>query len=158
MPLKSSSSSASETQTIYAPPYLATTLGMFVLVFLVAFESMAVTTVMPMVSELLEGERYFALAFAAPIASGMLGMVAAGEITDRWGPKHLLHIAVAVFCIGLVICGSAMTMQMLIGGRILQGVGGGAITVALYVLIARAYPGHLHSKIFALFATAWVIP
>lgn len=45
MPLKSSSSSASETQTIYAPPYLATTLGMFVLVFLVAFESMAVTTV-----------------------------------------------------------------------------------------------------------------
>ena len=133
-------------------------MGMFVLVFLVAFESMAVTTVMPMVSELLNGERYFALAFAAPIASGMLGMVAAGEVTDRWGPKHPLFISVAIFCVGLLICGSAANMPMLIGGRILQGVGGGAITVAIYVLIARAYPGQLHSKIFALFATAWVLP
>lgn len=113
---------------------------------------------MPMVSELLNGERYFALAFAAPIASGMLGMVAAGEVTDRWGPKHPLFISVAIFCVGLLICGSAANMPMLIGGRILQGVGGGAITVAIYVLIARAYPGQLHSKIFALFATAWVLP
>ncbi|MGH3653596.1 MFS transporter [Glutamicibacter sp.] len=159
MPLNRRSQSAERADpTIYAPQYLATTLGMFVLVFLVAFESMAVTTVMPLVSELLGGERYFALAFAAPIASGMLGMVAAGEITDRWGPKHPQFIAVAVFCVGLLICGSAENMQMLIAGRILQGVGGGAITVAIYVLIARAYPGHLHSKIFALFATAWVVP
>ncbi|WP_121867701.1 MFS transporter [Glutamicibacter nicotianae] len=159
MPLNRSSQSTERAEsTIYAPQYLATTLGMFVLVFLVAFESMAVTTVMPLVSELLDGERYFALAFAAPIASGMLGMVAAGEVTDRWGPKHPLFIAVAVFCVGLLICGSAENMQTLIAGRVLQGIGGGAITVAIYVLIARAYPGHLHSKIFALFATAWVIP
>ncbi|QDY66884.1 MFS transporter [Glutamicibacter halophytocola] len=159
MPLRRSSHNpAPATETIYAPQFLATTMGMFVLVFLVAFESMAVTTVMPMVSELLNGERYFALAFAAPIASGMLGMVAAGEVTDRWGPKHPLFISVAIFCVGLLICGSAANMPMLIGGRILQGVGGGAITVAIYVLIARAYPGQLHSKIFALFATAWVQP
>lgn len=159
MPLRRSSHTpAPATETIYAPQFLATTMGMFILVFLVAFESMAVTTVMPMVSELLNGERYFALAFAAPIASGMLGMVAAGEVTDRWGPKHPLFISVAIFCVGLLICGSAANMQMLIAGRILQGIGGGAITVAIYVLIARAYPGHLHSKIFALFATAWVLP
>lgn len=159
MPLKRSSrGTVPEAETIYAPQYLAMTLGMFILVFLVAFESMAVTTVMPLVSELLDGERYFALAFAAPIASGMLGMVAAGEITDRWGPKYPLFTAVAVFCVGLLVCGGAASMPLLILGRILQGIGGGAITVAIYVLIARAYPGHLHSKIFALFATAWVLP
>jgi hypothetical protein len=46
MPLNRSSQSAERAEsTIYAPQYLATTLGMFVLVFLVAFESMAVTTV-----------------------------------------------------------------------------------------------------------------
>lgn len=155
---RSSRLSGPTTESIYAPQYLATTIGMFILVFLVAFESMAVTTVMPLVSELLHGQRYFALAFAAPIASGMLGMVAAGEITDRWGPKFPLLISVTIFCVGLLVCGSAANMQVLITGRILQGIGGGAITVAIYVLIARAYPGHLHSKIFALFATAWVLP
>ncbi len=111
-----------------------------------------------MVSELLDGERLFALSFAAPMASGMLGMVAAGEITDRRGPKIPLFASVAIFTVGLLICGTASGMPMLIGGRVLQGVGGGAITVAIYVLIARAYPGHLHAKIFALFATAWVLP
>lgn len=159
MPLnKSSRTGAPGVETIYAPQYLSTTLGMFILVFLVAFEAMAVTTVMPLVSEVLDGKRLFALSFAAPMASGMLGMVAAGEITDRWGPKIPLFASVAVFLAGLLVCGTAGSMEILISGRILQGIGGGAITVAIYVLIARAYPGSLHAKIFALFATAWVLP
>ena len=149
---------SAKSETIYSAKYLATTLGMFVLVFLVAFESMAVTTTMPVVAEALDGQRYFALSFAAPMASGMLGMVAAGEITDRWGPKLPLYISVSVFVAGLLICGAAQDMLVLLAGRLLQGIGGGAITVALYVLIARAYPGHLHAKIFAMFAAAWVLP
>lgn len=159
MPFQRASRVADPTDlTIYSPKHIATTLGMFVLVFLVAFESMAVTTVMPLVSELLNGQQYFALAFAAPMASGMLGMVAAGEVSDRRGPRLPLYISVVVFVLGLLICGTSQTMQILILGRILQGIGGGAITVALYVLIARAYEPRLHTKIFALFATAWVIP
>ena len=42
---KSSRTGAPGVETIYAPQYLSTTLGMFILVFLVAFEAMAVTTV-----------------------------------------------------------------------------------------------------------------
>ncbi|WP_404288205.1 MFS transporter [Glutamicibacter arilaitensis] len=145
-------------ESIYAAKYLATTLGMFVLVFLVGFEALAVSTIMPLVSELLDGQKYFALAFAAPIASAMLGMVAAGEISDRRGPKIPLYGSVTIFAGGLLICGTAADMQVLILGRILQGIGGGAVTVALFVLIARAYPARLHSKIFALFAAAGVIP
>lgn len=46
MPLnKSSRTGVPGLETIYAPQYLSTTLGMFILVFLVAFEAMAVTTV-----------------------------------------------------------------------------------------------------------------
>ncbi|MGP9782663.1 MFS transporter [Arthrobacter sp. MYb211] len=145
-------------ESIYAAKYLATTLGMFVLVFLVGFEALAVSTIMPLVSELLDGQKYFALAFAAPIASAMLGMVAAGEVSDRRGPKIPLYASVAIFAGGLLICGTAADMQVLILGRILQGIGGGAVTVAIFVLIARAYPAKLHSKIFALFAAAGVIP
>ncbi|MHA7157972.1 hypothetical protein ACX8Z7_07985 [Glutamicibacter endophyticus] len=33
--------------TVFSPKYLGTTLGMFVLVFMVAFEIMAVTTAIP---------------------------------------------------------------------------------------------------------------
>src|SRR5690606_10338229 len=34
----------------------------------------------------------------------------------------------------------------------------GAVTVALYVIVARIYPARLHPSIFAGFAAAWVIP
>jgi MFS family permease len=49
-------------------------------------------------------------------------------------------------------------MPLLVAGRLVQGLGGGALTVALYVLVARIYPGVLHPKIFAAFSAAWVIP
>ena len=49
-------------------------------------------------------------------------------------------------------------MPALVAGRLVQGLGGGAMTVALYVVIARVYPPVLHPKIFAAFSAAWVIP
>ena len=49
-------------------------------------------------------------------------------------------------------------MPVLVAGRLVQGLGGGAMTVALYVVIARVYPPVLHPKIFAAFSAAWVIP
>jgi MFS family permease len=49
-------------------------------------------------------------------------------------------------------------MPVLVSGRLVQGLGGGGLTVALYVVIARVYPPVLHPKIFAAFSAAWVIP
>ena len=49
-------------------------------------------------------------------------------------------------------------MPALVAGRLVQGLGGGAMTVALYVVVARVYPAILHPTIFAAFAAAWVIP
>lgn len=143
---------------IFTPKYRWVTLGMFSLVFLVAFESLAVTTVMPLVSKELDGASMYALAFAAPMASGVIGMVAAGGWSDRKGPTGPLYASTLVFVIGLLMCGLAPSMQALVVGRLVQGLGGGAITVALYVVVARVYAPRLHPKIFAAFAAAWVIP
>jgi MFS family permease len=60
--------------------------------------------------------------------------------------------------VGLLIAGTAGTMEILVLGRLVQGLGGGAMTVALYVLVARVYPPALHPKIFAAFAASWVVP
>jgi MFS family permease len=139
-------------------PYLWVTIGTCALVFLAAFESLAVTTIMPVVSRELAGASLYALAFAGPLAAGVIGMVAAGNWSDRSGPTAPLYASVALFVVGLLIAGTAMSMPLLVSGRLVQGLGGGALTVALYVLVARIYPGMLHPKIFAAFSAAWVIP
>ncbi|WP_441005459.1 MFS transporter, partial [Arthrobacter sp. PsM3] len=143
---------------IFHRAYLLVTLGACALVFLAAFESLAVTTIMPLVSRELDGAALYALAFAGPLATGVIGMVAAGNWSDRRGPVGPLYASVAMFVLGLLIAGTAATMPALVAGRLVQGLGGGAMTVALYVVIARVYPPELHPKIFAAFSAAWVIP
>lgn len=135
-----------------------TTVGTCALITLSAFESLAVTTVMPVVSDELDGAAQYSLAFAAPVASSVVGMVGAGIWADRRGPTRPLVAAVLVFTIGLIVAGLALGMPMLVAGRFVQGFGSGAMTVAIYVLVAKLYPPPLHPKIFAAYAAAWVVP
>ena len=143
---------------VFSREFLWITLGSCALVFLGAFESLAVTTIMPLVSADLDGASLYALAFAGPLATGVVGMVIAGNWSDRRGPLSPLYVSSALFALGLLIAGTATTMPLLVIGRLVQGLGTGAVTVALYVIVARIYPARLHPSIFAGFAAAWVIP
>lgn len=159
VPVQSSApSTLTASAGIFHRHYLLVTVGACALVFLAAFESLAVTTIMPVVSRELDGASLYALAFAGPLATGVIGMVAAGNWSDRSGPVGPLYTSVVMFVLGLLIAGTAGTMGILVAGRLVQGLGGGAMTVALYVVVARVYPPVLHPKIFAGFAAAWVIP
>ena len=151
-------STTTSRERILSPAYAATTLGMFGLIAFVAFEAMAVATVMPTVARDLDGLDLFALAFAAPLASGVVGMVAAGTWSDRTGPVVPLLVSMGLFSLGLVVCGLAPTMEVLLAGRILQGLGGGALIVGLYVIVGLVYPATLRPAVFASFAAAWVLP
>ncbi|ADG74458.1 major facilitator superfamily MFS_1 [Cellulomonas flavigena DSM 20109] len=135
-----------------------TAYAMFALVVLVAFESFAVTTVMPQVADLLGGRELYAFAFAGPLATGAVGMVVAGAWADRRGPAAPFATGVALFVTGLVVAGAAQSMPVLVAGRLAQGLGGGVVNVTLLVAVARAYPPVLHPRVFAWFSTAWVLP
>lgn len=143
---------------IFSRRYLVTTIGTTALVFLSAFESLAVTTVMPVVSADLGGRDAYATAFAATLAASVLGMVAAGGWADRRGPGRPLLAAVAVFSVGLLAAALAPTMEVFIAARFLQGLGSGGISVTLYVLVALAFPSTLRPAVFGAFAAAWVLP
>lgn len=143
---------------LFSPEYLWITIGSCALVFLGAFESLAVTTIMPVVSAQLDGAHLYALAFAGPLATGVIGMVVAGNWSDRHGPVVPLYSASVLFAVGLVIAGTANTMVVLVAGRLIQGIGTGSVIVAIYVVVARVFPPRLHPSIFAGFAAAWVIP
>ncbi|HET6561440.1 MAG TPA: MFS transporter [Marmoricola sp.] len=156
--MTTSTSTGSRRQGILSSAYVATTVGMFGLIAFVAFEAMAVTTVMPSVARDLDGFGLYALSFAAPLASGVVGMVGSGMWSDRTGPVGPLLTSMALFSFGLVVCGTAPTMEVLIAGRVLQGLGGGALTVGLYVVVGLVYPSLLQPAVFASFAAAWVLP
>ncbi|WP_367948842.1 MFS transporter [Microbacterium sp. NC79] len=145
-------------RSLWSENYRWVTLGAVALVFLAAIQSLAVTTVMPVVSADLDGESLYAVAFAGTLATSVIGMVVTGLWSDRSGPVAPLYAAVALFATGLLIAGFADTMELLVLGRLIQGLGIGGQTVALYVVVARVYPSDLHGRVFALFSAAWVVP
>src|SRR5690606_6495768 len=141
-----------------SPHYRATTLGMVALVALFAFEALAVATAMPTVARELDGLKLYALAFGGTLATSVIGMPLSGRWSDRSGPAGPLWSGLGCFLVGLLVAGFAITMPMLVVGRLLQGLGAGALIVALYVMAGRGVPDALRPKVFAAFSAGWVVP
>ncbi|MEU8344974.1 MFS transporter [Spirillospora sp. NPDC048832] len=134
------------------------TFGIVLVVTLLAFESMAVGTVMPVVASGLDGLALYAWGFSATLISTLLSTVLAGGWVDRSGPSMPLMIGLATFVAGLVIAGAAPDMGVFVAGRAVQGLGTGVALVAIYIVIARVYPEALRSRVFAALSAAWVLP
>ncbi|MDR7270816.1 MFS family permease [Pelomonas saccharophila] len=145
-------------EKLFAPGRSAACIGAVALISMLAFESIAVATAMPAVAEALNGLPYYALAFGATLATSVLGMTAAGQLCDKRGPYRAALAGLAAFLAGLLLAGFASSMPVLVLGRAMQGLGSGVLGVTLYVGVGQVVPQHLHPKLFAMFAGAWVVP
>lgn len=96
--------------------------------------------------------------FSAFYIGTLIGAVVGGNVVDRVRPIGPMIVGIAVFAAGLAIGGLAVNMEMLVGGRLLQGLGAGIVPAVAYVVVARGFPADLHPKVFAAMSTAWVMP
>ena len=128
------------------------------LVSLVAFEALAVATVLPVAVQEIGGLALYGWSFSAFMLASLVTTIAAGQQSDRRGPAAPFIAGVAVFGVGLTVAGAAPAMPLFIAGRALQGLGAGAITTVAYVGIGRGYPDRLRPRMLALMSTAWIVP
>ncbi|HEY2701557.1 MAG TPA: MFS transporter [Pseudonocardiaceae bacterium] len=144
--------------TLWTPARRFTTIGLVVVMTLIAFEYLGVATALPTLVASLHGGRLYAWPITAFSAASAIGSAVAGRWADRRGPAAPLLTSIALFCAGLVVAGTAVDMPVLLVGRIVQGVGAGAATVAMYVLIAQVYEKSDRPAMSAVLAGAWVVP
>lgn len=145
-------------RSVLSAGFRGPTFGIVLVVTLLAFESMAVGTVMPVVASDLDGLALYAWGFSATLISSLLSTVLAGGWVDRSGPARPLMIGLSTFVVGLVVAGAAPAMGVFVAGRAVQGLGTGVSLVAIYVVIARVYPEALRPRVFAALSAAWVLP
>lgn len=144
--------------SIFGAEYRILTIGVVSIMTIVAFEAMGVITAMPTAARELDGLSLYAWGATAVTAASLYAMAAAGGWADRRGPVPPLTTGLATFVLGTLVCGSAPSMPVMLVGRALQGLGFGAVIVALYVVIGRAYPEHLRPRVFTALSGAWVVP
>jgi MFS family permease len=143
---------------LWAPPRRALTVGLVLTITFVASEALAVVTVMPLAARDLGGLRLYGWVFSGFMLGSVVGIVAAGREADRRGPAVPFVAGVVLFGSGLAIAGLAPSMGVLVAGRVLQGMGAGAIPSVAYAAIGRSLPGPLRARMMAVLSTAWVAP
>jgi MFS family permease len=143
---------------LWAPEHRALTLGLVLTITFVASEALAVVTVMPVVARDLGGLRLYGWVFSGFMLGSVIGIVVAGREADRRGPAIPFVAGVVLFGAGLAVAGLAPTMGVLVVGRVLQGVGAGAVPSVAYASIGRSLPGPLRARMMAVLSTAWVVP
>jgi MFS family permease len=143
---------------VWSPEVRRLTVGLALTVTIVAFESLSVATILPVVSRHLGDLRLYGWVFSAFFLASLVGIVVSGAVSDNRGVGLPLVGGLLVFAGGLVIAGTATDMPILVAGRVVQGFGAGTVPAAAYVAIGRAYPERLRPRMFATLSTAWVIP
>jgi MFS family permease len=143
---------------LWAPQRRALTTGLILTITFVASEALAVVTVMPVVARDLGGLRLYGWVFSAFMLGSVVGIVAAGREADRRGPAVPFVAGVVLFGSGLAVAGLAPSMDVLVAGRVLQGLGAGAVPSVAYATIGRSLPDTLRARMMAVLSTAWVAP
>jgi MFS family permease len=136
----------------------ALTIGLCAAVVAIAFETLAVATAMPVAARDLASLRHYAWAFSLFLIGMLFATVVCGRISDRIGPAKPLLVGLVIFLAGLVVAGTAQHFVQLLAGRLVQGLGSGAMSVAIYVCVAMAFSRRQRPKMFTYISTAWVLP
>lgn len=122
-------------------------------VFLAGLELMITATALPSilldlaVTDELGKPAFSELRHASWIVNGYLlayviAMPLAGRLADVWGARRLFLGALIVFIVGSLIAGRGQTIDELILGRVIQGIGGGVLVPVGTAAASHLFEGH----------------
>ncbi|KAK5651526.1 hypothetical protein OQA88_11980 [Cercophora sp. LCS_1] len=123
--------------------------------FLAALDITIVTVAIPTISqELGSTAGYTWIGSAYMLASASMAPLW-GKISDIWGRKPIMLMAVGIFWVGSLLCALSRNMGMLIAVRAIQGVGGGGIIVLVNICISDLFSMRKRGVYFGVMGIVW---
>ncbi|KAF8553804.1 MFS general substrate transporter [Imleria badia] len=101
-------------------------LSMCTCLFLSSLELCSVSTALPTIADALHATQFAWVGIAYALASAVFHPMSGG-LAQTYGRRPALLLTIGLFALGSGICGAADSMNMLIAGRTIQGLGGGGI-------------------------------
>lgn len=80
-----------------------------------------------------------------------------GKLSDIWGRKPMIIMANVIFMAGSLIAGICNTIGLLIGGRVIQGIGGGGLVILVNICVADLFSMRDRPKYYGFLGMVWAI-
>lgn len=103
------------------------------------------------------GERLYAWVTTVYLVSSVVAATTVGPLLTRFGPRSSYLGALLSFALGSAICASAPSMELLLVGRVVQGLAGGVLAGLGYAVISAALPDRLWTRASAVVSAMWGI-
>ncbi len=122
-----------------------------------ASNSMLTATTMPSAVGEIGGLELMSWTFALYLAGSICAAASVSLLVVKSGMKKTMVGAALVFTAGCAVVALAPGMPVLLGGRVLQGLGGGALIALVFVSQDRFFPNHLVPRVVAMLSTVWML-
>lgn len=113
-----------------------------------------VTTIMPSIVREIGGLEYYAWSTTVFVAASILGAALSARLLAAVGAGSAYAIGALVFGLGTLLCASAPDM-LLLGGRAIQGFGGGLLYALAYGVIRLVFAPVLWTRAIGLISATW---
>ncbi|KAJ5669499.1 Efflux pump dotC [Penicillium macrosclerotiorum] len=134
---------------------VATMLALSLSMLVAALDQTIVATAIPTIAAKLHSAAGYTWIGGAYLLANAAGSCIWVKLSDIWGRKPILLIAVAWFFVGSIICAVAVNMPMLIAGRALQGVAGGGLIQLNTIVISDLFSVRHRSLYLGLMEFIW---
>ena len=124
-------------------------------IWLHAADITVVATVMPDAVRELGGAAWIPWAWMLELVGAILAAASCGLIAARHGTGFAGALAGAAFALGCTVTALAADMGDFLIGRLLQGLGGGAMMAISNIGISLAFPDRLWTRAYALLSLVW---
>ncbi|MDP3896039.1 MAG: MFS transporter [Mesorhizobium sp.] len=116
-----------------------------------------ITTIMPAMVRDLSGVQFVGWSFAIYEIGAIVAGAAAGRMLSYISLRTNMAGAAMIYAIGAMMCALAPTMPFLLAGRLVEGLGGGALVALAYVSVERLFPRAIWPQLFAIMSAIWGI-
>ncbi|MBI5611332.1 MAG: MFS transporter [Deltaproteobacteria bacterium] len=124
-------------------------------VLLASLEMAIVNAVLPRIATELHDAGLLPWVFTGYIAAATVATPVFGLVADRYGRLTAYAWGMGLLLVGSGVAAWAPTMPFLLVGRVLQGLGGGAVMPVTIVILGDRYPVGERARMFGVISLVW---
>lgn len=131
--------------------------SLLIATFLTAIEGTIVSTAMPKIAEDLNGSQLYTWVISIYLLATVISIPIFGKLADLYGRKIMFTVGVIIFLVGSTLSGFSQTMEQLVLFRLIQGIGGGALTTLPFTIIGDIFSFEQRAKVQGWIGSVWGI-